>query len=466
MNSKYILDIIANANNDIIYVADIETYELIYLNKAARNAIGVSDDSYVGKPCYRLLQGYDAPCPFCTNSLLSKDRFYTWEHYNESLKTHYWLRDKLVEYKGRLVRLEIATDITKKEEMQRMIAEQLEVNETLVKCIDTLKNGKDVNAAIDRLLHHVGEFYQADRAYIFEINEKNNIFSNTYEWCRQEVSSEIQNLQDLPLAALERWLEEFRKNGFIGITSLGKTLLPDSLEYQILQPQGIESLIAAPLAESDGKIIGLIGVDNPRANFESAQLLCSISAFVVDDLAKRAMLAQLERLSYEDVLTGLYNRNRYIKQMQDFQASPPESLGVLYLDINRLKEANDVYGHAYGDQLIVQAADLLRSAFSSGIYRVGGDEFVVLRPNIGQEEFEALAGRFREAVKQAEGLDISVGAAWSSGEQDAMNQVMRADELMYAEKQLFYRSGLTGSPEHQARIAEELADPLQFRQKK
>ena len=68
--------------------------------------LGVYVAMYMGEPeSYRLpaklFQGLDSPCPFCTNACLSKDRFYTWKHYNEKLKTYFILRDKLVEIDGR-----------------------------------------------------------------------------------------------------------------------------------------------------------------------------------------------------------------------------------------------------------------------------------------------------------------------------------------------------------------------------
>lgn len=108
----------------VVYVADLKTYELLFLNKFAREIFGDS----VGKICWQVLQkGQYAPCDFCSNSeLISENgqikRMYAWEFQNTVNKHWYDIRDRAIPWiDGRLARLEIATDITdrKKAEEER-----------------------------------------------------------------------------------------------------------------------------------------------------------------------------------------------------------------------------------------------------------------------------------------------------------------------------------------------------------
>ncbi|WP_052288841.1 PAS domain S-box protein [Methanospirillum hungatei] len=98
----------------IIYVADMETYELLYINKKARAVFG--DDT--GRKCYQWLnEGRNAPCEFCTNMRLVVNAepagVYRWECHNPSNNRWYDCRDRAIRWTdGRLVRLEIATDVT------------------------------------------------------------------------------------------------------------------------------------------------------------------------------------------------------------------------------------------------------------------------------------------------------------------------------------------------------------------
>ena len=102
----------------------------------------------------------------------------------------------------------------------------------------------------------------------------------------------------------------------------------------------------------------------------------------------------INALAYRDALTGVKNSTAYVeataKLNQEITCGNPQ-FGVLMVDINNLKETNDHYGHDVGDELIVHTAKILTEVFrTSGVYRVGGDEFVVL-----------LAGRDYEHYRMA-----------------------------------------------------------------
>jgi len=461
MNADKLPRIITDESDNVVYISDPETYELFYLNMAARILFNIPlEADIVGQKCYKLLQGKDAPCEFCTNSLLSTEDFYKWDYYNPVVDQHFMLKDKIIEVDGKRLRMEIATDITEKSKTAQALHKRLSVEEALVRCISTLKNGTDVDTSINELLKHVGEFYYADRAYIFEIDYVNKEVNNTYEWCDERSHPEIDNLQNVPLSAIDRWLEAFDKFGFIQISSVGKHLDKDSLEYQILEPQGIERLIAAPLVDDDGSYIGFIGVDNPEENFESAHLLSSISYFIVDDLEKRRMITQLERMSYEDALTGTKNRNCYFKRLRELQYDDDISLGVVYLDINGLKRTNDTYGHSYGDEIIKLAAKHLQTVFEKDIYRIGGDEFVVLCVNMDHDAFHEKVDALRELAASNGNCSFSIGAKWDQGEFNAVDLVSDADELMYINKQSYYQSSLASMPRHRAIFVKELCKAI------
>ena len=455
MNKEGILDIISNANDDSIYLADIETYDLIYLSPAALQLTDRTPDDYVGEKCYQALQGLDAPCPFCTNQFLTEHDFYIWEHNNTKLGRHFILRDRLVRYLGKLVRMEIATDITERKRGSPNLMRLQAIDESLVRCIDTLKNSDDTALAMNSFLSHIGAFYQADQVHIFEMDANTQMMQQTYQWIsencpiRQEPSAHARSV-------IDRWFHAFDKNGFIRIVSVKNELAPDSAEYAALSSNGVDSLIAVPLLSKDGAPIGVIRVDNPKINLDAPRLLRSVSNFVVDGISKRAMLDKLDKLSYNDTLTGLFNRNRYTEQIREFQKKPPATLGIIYLDIDGLKRANDTYGHAFGDALLTRTADLLVKGCPYDVYRIGGDEFVVLCPEIAQEDFQFLTERLRKAFKKEGDLSVSIGTKWTTGAIDAMEQVVDANHLMDMEKQSYYNSMRASRELHYVQLKEKL----------
>ena len=74
--------------------------------------------------------------------------------------------------------------------------------------------------------------------------------------------------------------------------------------------QQIESLIAVPLIENE-VIIGFLGIDNPKFNYDDLSLLSSATFFILDSIERRESHSKLEKISFEDGLTGVYNRNKF-----------------------------------------------------------------------------------------------------------------------------------------------------------
>lgn len=431
---------IIEQQNLIAYACDLKTYKICYITQAAKTMCGIPDaEDFEAKKCYQLLQGLDAPCPFCTNNQLIEGEIYQWEHYNEKLGKWLAVSDTLIKYKGRSCRLEIAQDITVQKEKLEEIADRLTVEETLVECIQTLSGDGDVSAAMNRFLEIVGNYYAADRAYIFEFNFENQTICNTFEWCAPGISQEIDRLQETPLQYVKEWIEKFERQGEFYITSIAGELSIDSPEYRILKAQGIDSLSAAPLKKGD-QIIGFIGVDNPAENTGDLFLLRNVSSFVLDEMERRRLIQELERSSYTDLLTGLKNRNCYIKRLNELSMKVPNTLGVIYLDINGMKQINDGYGHEYGDSMIQKVAEILRCHAKGRAYRVGGDEFIILCVNNTQDEFQKLTMELRRDFDEDRECDVSMGCTWKDDDISAIQEVINADDLMYAEKQNYYHS--------------------------
>ena len=452
---SYYTQLIADESDNAAYLSDMDTYELLYLNRKARELYRIkSNEDVVGKKCYEVLQGEDAPCSFCTNHLLNTETFYVNEYYNPFVGKYFLSKDKKLSVLDRNIRLEIAVDITEKTQHTKELKKRLTNEEMLVRCIHTL-NSEDVENSIHRLLKMVGEYYSGDRTYIFEYNEEKGTFSNTYEWCAENAQSNIEQYQDVSEKTLEVWFKHFDENGKFCIQNIEESIAIDNKEYEGLSFRNITSIAAATLVKNN-KIIGFIGVDNLKCNIEDLTLLTSLTYFVKNDLEKRRMMLELERMSFVDLLTGLYNRNRYNKTLQNLEQVPPKSLGIVYVDMNGLKEINDSYGHDYGDFMIQETANLIQQVFDKGAYRIGGDEFIAIRQDMQEEEFRDKVDELHEIFKQHKNLNVSIGSHWNEGDFDIHRDIAKADELMYIEKQNYYNSMTTRRYNNHALMARNL----------
>lgn len=426
---------IMNEIEDIIYVLDMETHDLLYMNSKAMDAAGVrSECEWKGRPCYQVLYGLESPCSSCPNSIVAEKGGYTWERFVARTGRYLYQMNKLISVEGKRAKLCVSTDITVIKKTAEELHRRLLLEETLIKCVRTLYEGDNAELAINRLLSIIAEYHGADRAYIIEFEENGMKMNNTYEWCRTGIEPQIDLLQNLDISIIDRWLVQFEQKGEFFIDSLQEDVDKESEEYKILEVQGIESLMAAPLC-IEGKIFGFLGVDNPRKSTESLLLLQSVAAFVINDIQKRKDTAKLYELSYIDRLSGVGNRHAYVKSMEELEGKE-YSLGIVFADINGLKIANGSFGHKRGDEMIREVARVLRSRFQN-IFRVGGDEFVVFCEKIGCEEFEKTV---EELIRSWDSdATASIGHLWLEKCERVEEQVARADRLMYVNKKEYYR---------------------------
>lgn len=150
-----------------------------------------------------------------------------------------------------------------------------------------------------------------------------------------------------------------------------------------------------------------------------------------------AQTAILERMSFEDALTGLYNRNKFTQKLEEERNHPKTQLGVACFDLNGLKELNDQRGHSAGDTLICRAAEHLQQVFCGKVYRTGGDEFIVIDDMLGENEFHTAVCTVKKTMEQNR-ISVSVGAVWRCVNCNLKEQVDEADQIMYQEKRRFY----------------------------
>lgn len=93
-----------------VYIADMESYELLYLNSTCCETVGATEKEARGHKCYEIIQGRTEPCPFCTNGKLTDEAFYEWDYYNPSVDRQLFIKDRIINWKGHRARFELAHD--------------------------------------------------------------------------------------------------------------------------------------------------------------------------------------------------------------------------------------------------------------------------------------------------------------------------------------------------------------------
>ena len=201
------------------------------------------------------------------------------------------------------------------------------------------------------------------------------------------------------------------------------------------KPKKLTDFQIAALAALGRQVVTLLELRKSVSELKAQQLELS---------QQKQLLAQanhkLTTISHTDELSGLFNRRALAQHLLNCQQK--NSLAILMIDIDHFKSLNDNYGHQIGDVAIQKLSELLQqqTRHTDPCIRYGGDEFIVLVPEVKRERAQQLAEQIRQAVTQIETLpaniSASIGIAYSDNCQRCHQALLKlADSALYQAKQ-------------------------------
>lgn len=224
---------------------------------------------------------------------------------------------------------------------------------------------------------------------------------------------------------------------------------PSSID---LRDNAVGCLVALPIEIGRRKPFGMVYGVHPTPHPEpdalralqpvfglAVHLLGTVLALDLDRSRLQRKVDVAENVALSDELTGLGNRRSFERAVTNEQARC-ERFGhlaaIMMVDLDDLKVVNDRDGHAAGDELLRRTAEVLRTSVRDAdqAFRVGGDEFALLLPEVSPDDLTSLLERVHEALDEAE-LSASVGGAIRRTGEDLRNVVADADAAMYLEKE-------------------------------
>lgn len=218
-------------------------------------------------------------------------------------------------------------------------------------------------------------------------------------------------------------------------------LLTVSLTRKIIKPLRELNDAAKKIAEGD------LSIALTKQTKDEVGMLAESFQQTVNHLQK--YVNYINGLAYRDSMTGVKNKTAYdemAKKIEEKMRTEQPEFAVVVFDINGLKQVNDNFGHDFGDILIIDCSKLICKSFKrSPVYRIGGDEFVVILENDDLEHYQERLEDFQREIEEANrtsnvGFKISIArgiAIYNSGTDLVFANVFkRADEAMYQNKQV------------------------------
>ncbi len=268
-----------------VYVADLETYEILFVNKYAQKTLG----DVKGKKCWESIQsGQNGPCPFCTNKKLLDEAgnpagVYVWEFQNTITKRWYECRDSAIRWiDGRLVRMEIATDITKRKELENKSIKRSEKLNILNKIIVTANRSVSVESLLRDVLTQTMNSLPFDSGEIYLIDKEKGI---------AKIFHSKGNIGSYDTIKIH---EQPHKLIYINGKSAFRNDL-DKVTLDISTESRLKSIAIVPIF-SEGEIIGSLGLASKKKHYfteEEKELIKTIGNEIGNVIGK--LIAEEER---------------------------------------------------------------------------------------------------------------------------------------------------------------------------
>ena len=282
------------------------------------------------------------------------------------------------------------------------------------------------------VLSSVRDYYDAEYAYYIE-KEQDDI-ETIYEWCAENVEWQRDRLKLMSFEQQPKWMKEE---------------ITDTTEesYSVFRQ----------ISDDTTAILAVVGVHRGGCTLD---LMRALLPYIPQAIALQKMQKQQEYLSYHDDLTGLLNRNSLVDYLANVDAGSLKSLGALSVDINGLKNFNKEFGRDYGDEVVIRVGEVLQEYFhSADVYRLTGDEYLVLADNISYEEFtKQIYAAHTKLDNISLGL-VAMGYAWEKVDIDTDKLVSNAEVMMRDEKKKYYKNLKKGH--HEPIIKQDLLEDLE-----
>ena len=429
-------DAFLSEQGEMAYLVDVDTFDLICGNQAFYNRLGLTPAQCIGMKCYEAVHRRDTPCPFCSKANWSTDRFYIWKNLNLALEQEFLIKNKLVTWGGEEVMLALAIDISNDKNIAETMSSYNNESHNILSAVQHMSAAENLEEALSRAMEATAFFFGASNAYFWQRTGGNTLYECKSFWTIDSTKANLS--QEVHL--VNQWLEKRRWKRDIMLEN-PEAMLYHSFElYQWMKVNNIRNQHWVQVMEK-GAEIGIIVIENSTTNFKNTTFLDSFLVFLSIELRVRNLLESASQALLHDGLTSLLSRVRYEEYEASYVPDYIDSMGVVIANFNNLKGVNNTLGFKTGNYYIIRFSEMLQEVFGEYLlYRLNGDEFLVIAPNIPRLVLEDKLRELEYLVTENGFFTVSMGYAWDNIEKDLLTLTDQATQAMKINKKRFYDS--------------------------
>ncbi len=362
----------------------------------------------------------------------------------------YWTEDFLIpcdcEHEENIAYCCFIYQLNKEMDTGKFSAVSPDISSYVIKACLELRNENEFYSSMNVVIKDLREYTDSLNACILTVDSERKTFQIISESVKNNVHSIKDYFKTLPYEIIASWEKLVKGTNNIIIKDENdmdyyETLVPSWVKT--MKEAHVKNLCLSPFVHH-GEIIGYLYLtDFDGSNLARIKEIVELlSFFLTAEVANHTFLEKLEYLSNVDILTGVFNRNCMNVNVDELSLKlklEPKPFSVAFFDLNGLKSINDHGGHNSGDDLLKDAASVLKEVFPEDqIYRAGGDEFVVISLNDSENDFLKKLAAVRAKACDPDWLNFAIGHYHDDSQGNLRLAMRYADENMYEDKNAFY----------------------------
>ena len=404
---------------DIICIIDEESLEIVYINKVGIEKFGKLRKK---QKCYEYFYNFNNPCkncPYAIGETCLKDKTIG----------HYHSRRTIIEICNKKYILIVLYDT---EDIENKVINNKDkaLYEKLLSGMSDVNIEDKIEAQIKHTLVIIKDIFKAKSVTLLRKPKTKDFPTITVK--DDDYKDFVYNpIMKTSIYNDDEISDELFSNNYVLIeTESLKEKYPS--EYLEIRNDGITNF-GLMIWNIDDYRFDMV-IENYKIDVEDERVYKVIYSYLLFALKSFLYNQGLYRLSNKDLLTNLYNRNKYNNDMQEYSKNTHDRVGVLFLDLDKLKVINDSFGHTHGDKLIRDTSSVLKECFDfADIYRMGGDEFIVIAKNCEFIKFNNAAIKLRNLLGE-QNIFASYGICYEQIDAIISNMVDIAENEMYIYK--------------------------------
>lgn len=415
-------------------IVDSDTKKILYMNKPARQALGIQLEEAQKMYCYNLFKGSCKECDTCdlfaTHVQMLDDK--QAEGLAKYIKDgKFILQSRYTPWKGKAARRVSFMNLNEASHVEKCFLRDMNSQDVINKCWSIMMKSTSQDADYVKILELINRYYDADCTAI--VTKEGDDYKEIFE-CHRENAQKIAD--GLAYAREHDKLQDFEvlinDEGFMVPHHIEKKLEDNPEIGKILESLYVRNTLGIRLMRMD-EFVGIMLVVNPRHYVNDVYVLNRVGLCFTTELLRRRLVHYQEYSGTHDMLTRFWNRGFFTEWDGHFKRLFTGSFGVFTSDIYKLKKVNQEFGYDNGNRRILALADIFRSVFAGySIFRYDDDQMLAVCHEVDQETFDKLVQYAKEKIDEL-GFEVASGYSWAK-EGLVVNEIKTAEDMLVVEK--------------------------------